>query len=94
MTEAPGELVLSEPIQAAGTPHTREIDLKRESARGRLVGGLVGILGAAVIAFPICAAFVDDERWPRVDAQLHGIITGLIGLVGVAVGWYFGSERR
>jgi drug/metabolite transporter (DMT)-like permease len=91
VTEGAGDLVLTEKVQPAAEPVVREIQGLRERTRGRLVFALVGILGALVVAFPVCAAFVPDTRWDRVEAQLTGIITGVVGLVGIAVGWYFGS---
>jgi drug/metabolite transporter (DMT)-like permease len=91
VTEGPGDLVLTEKVQPTAGPVVREIHGMRERTRGRLVFSLVGILGVLVVAFPVCAAFVPDARWDRVEAQMTGIITGVIGLVGIAVGWYFGS---
>jgi hypothetical protein len=74
----------------------REFDPEpaRESIRGRitLVSAFTFFL---VIAFYLAAAwFAPPDKWPQIKEAMLGILPAVTSVLGTALGFYFGSQKR
>jgi hypothetical protein len=97
-TDAPEELDLTDETVPASTeadkpPDAKPYDLvkERESMRGRVAGALLVILAFIVIGafFSLWFNWAKEEELKTVLTILFGPV---IGLVGAATGFYFGSD--
>ncbi len=73
-------------------PEQQRIASKREDIRAWLVGGLTVLFGGMIIAIFVSAVF-GGEQWDRVQEFVQITFGTVAGLVGSAVGFYFGSQR-
>jgi hypothetical protein len=51
-------------------------------------------LQAGVLAVVAVATFVDGNAWPHMESLLGHIYTGLVGVTGTVLGYYFGRGDK
>jgi VIT1/CCC1 family predicted Fe2+/Mn2+ transporter len=66
------------------------VSQRRESTRGILAAGLLGLLGVLVVAAPVLLA-TNQLSGDEVESLAQLILTPLVGLVGSVIGFYFGG---
>ncbi len=87
---------MSEPeplrVEHVPEPTQQRIAKKREDIRGLLDATLTGLFVAMIVAIFLSAVFGGDQ-WGRVQEFVQITFGTVAGLVGRAVGFYFGSQR-
>lgn len=73
-------------------PTRERIAKRREGIRGLLAATLTGLF-VAMIAAIFVSAVVGGEQWGRIQEFVQITFGTVAGLVGSAVGFYFGSQR-
>ena len=66
---------------------------KREDFRALFAGALASLFIIQVVAIGACATFCGEGAWVRVQEFAQITFGTVAGLVGSAVGYYFGSQR-
>ncbi len=79
------------PVERVIEPEQRRAN-KREDIRARLAGGLTILFACMIIAIFVSAVY-GGEQWDRVQEFVQIAFGTVAGLVGGAVGFYFGSQR-
>ncbi len=79
-------------VEHAPEPAQQRIAKKREDVRGLLAATLTGLFVAMVIAIFV-SAVTGGDQWGRVQEFVQITFGTVAGLVGSAVGFYFGSQR-
>lgn len=82
--------ISEEPLPRGGEYRLRRL---RETTRTLLAVVLVALLGLIAVAYPVSAAVLDDDRWTRVEPTLTLLFSGLTGLTGAAIAFYFTASR-
>lgn len=73
-------------------PLEREVGRRREQTRTDVTNVLLFILIALLVGGGL-AAFVGGEAWKNYDSFLRFALPAVTGLLGTALGFYFGSQR-
>lgn len=81
-----------DPVDSASGFDQRPVEQRRESVRGSVTGWLIAIF-IFVLGFGIIAVFVGGEAWMRYEDFLRFALPAVTGLLGTAIGFYFGSQR-
>jgi len=79
---------IAKPAELASKP----VDAKREDARKVIAYVLLGILIGQLIFFG-GSVFGDAQTWERSQEFIQVTLAGTLGLLGSAIGFYFGSQR-
>ena len=82
----------TEPVDQLHTPR-REVEKQREDTRSTITILLFFLLIAQLGLGGIGAAFLGEQQWAQIDEYLKFTVPGTIGLLGSAIGFYFGSQR-
>jgi hypothetical protein len=82
-----------EKIEVAQVPTTTvsPLDLAREDVRGCLAQGLALVLGLLVLG-ALTVVYVWPDHADAVSQLLERTLTPIVGLVGSAIGFYFGAS--
>ncbi len=80
------------PIAKPHDPPAKPVDAKREDARKAIAYTLLGIF-IAQLAFFGYAVFGTVTTWERAQEFMQVTLAGTLGLLGSAIGFYFGSQR-
>lgn len=80
------------PVKQVSEPEQQRVAKKREDIRSLLAGALTFLFVAMIIAIFASAVF-GGEQWNRVQEFAQIAFGTVAGLVGSAVGFYFGSQR-
>lgn len=88
-SEQPGQQDLRP--QEQQTPYDPARD--REITRARIAGGLLLGFFLTILAY-LAAATVAGASFQDLSAFFDKLFTALVGLVGTALGFYFGSRER
>lgn len=73
-------------------PEEQAVEKKREQIRGNVTGWLLAALFLLLIG-GIVAVFSGAETWNRYEELARLAVPAVIGLLGSAIGFYFGSQR-
>jgi hypothetical protein len=76
-------------VESVGDPTTRSIQQIREGIRGWIVFALLGAILVVFLAPFCCSALAD-----KMSSVSEKLITGLIGLLGTAIAFYFRDDSR
>ena len=80
-------------IEGTSAPSVMPLEIARERTRAAVVFTLLGML-AAVIFLPFVLLVVNDQmtdaHWDIIKVSL----SGLLGLIGSAIGFYFRSTQK
>jgi hypothetical protein len=80
------------PVAEFHEPEEQRVAIKREDIRAWLAGGLTVLFIAMIIAIFLSAVF-GGEQWSRVQEFAQITFGTVAGLMGSAIGFYFGSQR-
>lgn len=80
------------PVARVPEPEQQRVAKKREDIRAWLAGGLTSLFIVMISAIFVSAVF-GGEQWDRVQEFAQIAFGTVAGLVGSAVGFYFGSQR-
>jgi hypothetical protein len=67
---------------------------ERESVRGRITLAAFLTFGVAVTAYPLASIFVSSQSWPQIKEAMAVILPAVTSVLGTALGFYFGSQKR
>jgi hypothetical protein len=79
-------------VERVPEPAQQRVAVKREDIRALLAGGLTILFGCMIIAI-FGSAVVGGEQWDRVQEFAQITFGTVAGLMGSAIGFYFGSQR-
>ena len=75
-----------------GTPYDPEPS--REKVRGRVTLATTIVFGIVVVAFLTGAFLASNDRYGRVKDAMQSVLPAVSSVLGVVVGFYFGSQKR
>lgn len=83
-----------EPADPAGVePRVTNLEERREDARRALAIGLLIGLGVVIVGW-VVVGLIADETDEEASMALRTAFTGLLGLSGTVVGFYFGGGTK
>ncbi len=85
--DAPPKDDLLQPTASSQAQRIAQADRVRGNALWWILGLLTGVL-----ALGGAAAFVGGSTWADVKEYLQLVLAGITGLVGIAIGYYFGKD--
>ena len=75
------------------SPQARTIQEKQENVRGRLAQGLT-IIFAVVLILPFVLHMFSPDSWDNAQEWLQVTLPAITGLLGSAMGFYFGQRNN
>ena len=91
VSHAPNDEIGS--VTRVSEPVEEKIAGKREDIRAWLAGGLTILFMAQIVAIGACGIFCGEEAWMRIQEFAQITFGTVAGLMGSAIGFYFGSQR-
>jgi hypothetical protein len=93
VTPSEGEPQTAEPVVSeTSEPVERDVRRRREQVRGTVTYLLMGIFAGVLIVGAI-ALFIDAGVWTNARDYLQVAVPAVTGLLGTAMGFYFGRLR-
>lgn len=85
---------IGEPVEA---PRLSSEPFDPEPARERtrtILGVLLVLLFAAMVLIPVSAVAFGSREWEEMEGMIAVLFPAVVGIVGSALGFYFGSEKQ
>lgn len=67
---------------------------KKESVRAWVTGSLLGAFIVLLVAAAAVAALGSKEHWDETKEMLQILLPAVTGLLGSAIGFYFGAQSK
>lgn len=74
--------------------HDYDPEPQREAIRGRIALAAFLTFAVAVAAYLMASIFSSPQSWPQIKEAMAVILPAVTSVLGTALGFYFGSQKR